>query len=154
MHTCERVSVCLLAATAVLPGCAAESAFTTTVPAAVDWHPTGITVAQGDKVKITAGGEWTHGHEGHLGYAPHYGPEGWDKLDQQLLIPEALVGVLVGRIADGQPFVVGARIQLTSSRSGELFLGMNEIPGPLAHENNAGQLDARVEIVHRINRLE
>ena len=147
MHTCQRALLSLLALTTVLAGCATKPTFTTTVPAAVDWHPTDIVVAHGDTVKITASGEWTHGHEGNMGYAPRYGPEGWDKLDQELLLPGALVGALVGRIGDGPLFLVGARIELTSSRSGELFLGINEIPGPSAHENNAGQLVARIKLV-------
>lgn len=153
MKTFGPALVCLLAVAAALPGCAANSAVTTTVPATADWHPTGITVAHGDTIKITASGQWTHGHEGNMGHAPRYGPEGWDKLDQQLVLPGALVGALVGRIGDGPPFLVGARFKLTASRSGELFLGINEIPGPPAHENNAGQLVARIEHVRLINGL-
>ena len=138
--------MCLTLTAVGLTGCATSHRSTVQVPATVDWQATGITVQPGDRVRIEARGTWSHGHEGYLGYAPHYGPDGYDKSDSTVLMATVNVGTLIGRIGQSAPFAVGRGIEFKSMFHGELFVGMNEQRGPHPHENNKGQLVATIQV--------
>jgi hypothetical protein len=113
------------------------------VAATREWTDTGVDLAPGDKLLITA--------TGTLKFAttvdpagPDGLPRGWKDLLRNLPANEAGRGALIGRIGDtdtSQPFLVGARREFLAPRSGRLFLGINQIQT----ERGEGTFHARIE---------
>lgn len=87
------------------------------------WQSVGVRLNAGDRVEISAGGEWlytpdeVHGPEGHARYpAPSYYP-----------LSNAPGGVLVGRIGEnGAPFLVGRGTWREVQQAGMLYLRIND----------------------------
>ena len=108
------------------------------------WSDTGIDVKAGEHILITASGK--------LRYADAMadnGPEGLDRGFKDLLriLPfnEAGRGALIGRIGDAdtaQPFLIGARRDVSSPINGRLSIGINQ------EKNSAGEgtYTVRVEV--------
>ena len=112
------------------------------VSAKKDWVSTGLTIDAGTKILIETDGQWSHGSQGNS--VPFYGPEGYDKKDSQVILPDANVGALVGRVASSNVFLIGQSPSLTASQSGELFLAINEVSGSVSHDNNDGELKVTI----------
>jgi hypothetical protein len=97
---------------------------TITVPSQQRWTPTGISVRQGETLRITA--------EGEIRVSPDPSdratPDGIvnQRFDKSAPLPRTLVGALIGRIGSGQPFGIGRNMQVPAPGSGALFLGIND----------------------------
>ena len=102
------------------------------------WTDTGIDVATGDAVQITAWGEVFHNEGSSIG------PEGFpNRPDLLTPLDRANHAGLLGRVgATGPPFYVGAGTTFTVGQEGRLFLGIND--GGL--ENNRGSFTAKVTV--------
>lgn len=115
------------------------------VPGSADWTATNITLQGGDEVIVSAAGSvdiWP-GCPTDCG-APTdcaalcpvvlgIGPEGSVPIDgivpesaPHILVPGAPLGVLVGRVGEGEPFVIGRESAFVADAAGELFLSVNE----------------------------
>jgi hypothetical protein len=91
------------------------------------WVDTGVDLAAGDKVTVTASGTLqlteateTNGPEGHS--------RGWKDLIRALPLNDAGRGALIGRVgsdAAAQPFVIGAKREFIAPANGRLFVGLN-----------------------------
>ena len=107
------------------------------------WQETGIELEEGQGLVVFARGSWSHGAE--TGFEPHYGADGFQKLDATALLPRVRIGTLLGRIGDGRPFPIGERLGLVALGEGRLQLAMNDVPGHFA--NNRGSLRVRIELL-------
>ncbi len=94
-----------------------------TVRAYRSWQDTGVKVIAGQKVSMLATGLWMNQMDGAL-----YGPAGSNRKDRMAIMPSAPVGVLIGRIGEAAPFVVGEGTTLVATTSGKLRLAMNDWP--------------------------
>lgn len=115
---------------------------TATIRAYESWQDTGVRVEAGDDVSIAVMGEWSNQKDGDL-----YGPGGDGNLDSGTIMPSAPVGIMLGRIGNSSPFVVGERADFTADASGPLQLVMNDWPP--GHGDNRGRVDAVISIAGR-----
>ena len=102
---------------------AGEGARTIQVSATRPWTPTGITVQKGDVIRFSSSGEIQFGpgaenRSGVNGKEGNYAP--------RATMPRVLVGGLIGRIGNAQPFGIGSQATITAPDSGQLFLGIND----------------------------
>ncbi|HZS48837.1 MAG TPA: hypothetical protein VFC63_27440 [Blastocatellia bacterium] len=111
---------------------------TVSIPAREDWTSSGIIVAKGQRVRITATGTVD------LGNGRRSGPEGIVLDDKDKLMPNSPTGALIAVIGDDNDnfIFVGKQADFVAQRSGRLFLSVNE--GNL--KDNVGSFSARVEI--------
>ncbi len=112
-----------------------------------EWTETGVILKKGDIVTISAKGKWSHGPEGVQGTRPRYGPAGYAKLDPAAILPEVNIGTLIAKVGDDEPVFVGKQSQIICSADGPLCLGMNEVTGTQAHENNDGRITASIQFM-------
>jgi len=105
----------------------------------LDWTNTYINVTRGDIIVIQASGAVSLDLAGHV-----CGPDGTSIKDPGKLIPEKPTGALIAVIGvDNNDFVfVGASGRFVATRSGLLFLGINEED----LTNNSGALSAKVRV--------
>jgi len=110
---------------------------TITVRAVASGVATGVTVAAGELVRITATGTATYGHEGQAGCAgiPTVGPDGvrstagkacTPKLDADAKVASAPIGALIARIGSGSWFLVGSGDAGAAPANGRLELAFND----------------------------
>ena len=94
-----------------------------TVPGNQQWIETDITVQQGANVDFRVAGEIEYAPNARVSAAgaPRREPGGGD-----VPIPNAPAGALIGRIDNGQPFVIGRNTSVRMPASGTLFLGIND----------------------------
>jgi len=114
------------------------------VPGTSQWTDTGMDVAPGDRLTISASGNMQN--SAGQGGGPEGLARGWRDLLRALPVNGAGSGALIGRIGDSDaavPFQVGASKQLTVNTSGRLFLGINQ----LASEQSSGSYRVNVAIV-------
>jgi hypothetical protein len=109
------------------------------VPADRPWTDTGLTVAPGQEISITA--------EGQISATPGIssGPDGVPgrAQDPMAVLPGANYAALIARIGDnGAPFLVGAEGTHRSDAAGPLQLGIND----QYHPDNTGRCIARVRL--------
>ncbi len=106
------------------------------------WLDTGIDLAPGDRVRITAGGELQFQMQG--GSGPDGQPRAWMDLLRSLPVNSAGRGALVARIGSGSaaPFAVGSNWELEVRQSGRLFLGVNQLEA----DSVSGKFDVTVEV--------
>jgi len=111
-----------------------------TVPADQTWTETGIRVAVGQELRITAKGTV------YAGPALSCGPTGFadrPEWDRYSVLPSAPHIALIGRIgSDGEPFYVGDSFTSGVERSGMLYLGINDRDAG----NNRGAYSAEIEV--------
>jgi hypothetical protein len=93
------------------------------VPAKEPWTPTAVTVRAGEKVRFSATGDI---HVNQTTTSTVTGAAGTTPASS-FPVRTAPAGTLIGRIGNGQPFVIGGAAQpLTMPESGPLFLGIND----------------------------
>ncbi len=113
-----------------------------TVKGTDKWLNTGIDVKPGDRLVITAVGEWKNDGKPQTyavtadGFSTYKNPGA--------VIPEANFASLIGRFGDaGKPFFIGSNYEGTSG-SGRLFLQMNDIEG--FFPDNVGELKINISV--------
>jgi len=108
-----------------------------TVSAQQHWTPTGIVLNRGDVFTVNASGEITIGG----GDNPKSTPGGSGRTDPANPLPNGSTGALIGRIANGQPFVIGTQTRIQAPAAGQLFLGINDTT--VADNQGAYQVQVR-----------
>jgi hypothetical protein len=124
------------------PGSTAPPARTqaVTVDARKAWTDTGVDLASGDRVAVSATGTIFHDASGSTG--PNGVAERVDLQQFNVLKGENHAG-LIGRIGDnGAPFAVGSDFASTNLAPGRLFLGIND----QGVDNNSGAFSAVVTV--------
>lgn len=122
------------------PGTLPARTETVTVDAREGFVDTGIDVAVGDRVAISANGVIFHDASGSTG--PNGVAERRD-LSQFSVIEAENHGALIGRIGDGgAPFAVGSDFSSASLAPGRLFLGVNDAGA----DNNRGAFTATITV--------
>lgn len=111
---------------------AAEGAGTVSVSGAVRWVATGLVVRQGEAIEFSARGEVDLAGDG----SDTAGVDGsiMGSRSSRATMPNELLGALVGRVGDGEPFGIGGQSRLVMPGDGELFLGVNDD----SHGDNKG----------------
>jgi len=94
-----------------------------TVPGNQQWIETDVTVQQGANVDFRVTGEIEYAPRARVtaAGAPRNAPGG-----PEVPIANAPAGALIGRIDNGQPFVIGRNTSVRMPASGTLFLGIND----------------------------
>ena len=113
--------------------------FTQAVYAYRQWQSTGLYLNSGDRVTLTARGQWS--------YSPvvgFNGPEGGRWAPTWYPLPSALGGSLLGRVGEtGPAFFVGRGTSFTTTEKGLLYVGINDdVLG-----DNEGALTLKIEVV-------
>jgi hypothetical protein len=103
------------------------------------WRSTGIYLQTGDRVTLTATGQWTYS-PAEVGL---HGPEGGKWAPAYYPLPSAPGGALLGRVGEtGQVFYVGHRLTFTAPAPGLLYLGINDdLLG-----DNVGALTVKIDV--------
>jgi hypothetical protein len=94
-----------------------------TVPGNQEWVSTNIHVNSGDRLTVNASGQVKYGpnreHQASVaGQRQHRG--------ENAPLPSAPLGALIGRIDDGQPFLIGGNRTVTAPATGTLYLRVND----------------------------
>jgi len=106
------------------------------VPANSQWTDTGMTVRRGERLYFTASGTVS------LGPGLSAEPDGRPGMRGSYQLPTALGGALIGRIGNGQPFLIGSSGQpFPIPANGRLFLGVNDDN----FADNSGAFTIRIE---------
>jgi len=118
------------------------------VPASSGWVSTGLFLSDGQNISITANG--LVDYNGQDSNAGESDPDGdgtsCDKASIESLINQKLDidcmmsgvswGMLIGKIENNPPFVIGSNYKFTANASGELYLGINDC---CSLEDNTGE---------------
>jgi len=109
------------------------------VSAQADWFATGIQLRRGERLEISAEGQWSNG-----GGTPRtVGPEGFVNYPfPGTPLASADLASLIARVGAGSMFPVGKRFTGLSPAAGELFLMMNDTRDSLS--DNTGALRVRI----------
>lgn len=93
------------------------------IPANQRWTETDLVVQNGETLQLRVTGEIAYAPNVRVGSAgaPRNAPGGDD-----VPIPNAPAGALIGRIDNGQPFLIGRDTSVRMPASGTLFLGIND----------------------------
>jgi len=113
------------------------------VPGSSQWTDTGVDLALGQSVTITATGALQFMDGNSPG--PEGAARGWKDLLRSMPVNSAGRGALIGRIGSddaAQPFLVGAQLKFMVRVPGRLFLGINGPSGDSAQ----GGFKAKIEI--------
>ena len=122
------------------------------VYARTGWSPAGVSIKQGHRVYISAGGKWSCGKKKELVNANGYPND--KKYHHYYVNPRlsprelknANYGKLIFKIGrDGQAQSAGTRGSATANASGRLYLGVNESASALG--DNSGHLTVKVTVV-------
>jgi hypothetical protein len=92
-----------------------------TVSARQRWTSTGIVVNRGERWSLQTSGQIRLNRGGVTA-----SPDGGNGNDPGSPLPNTLVGALIGRIGNGQPFAIGSQTSIGMPDSGELFFGVND----------------------------
>jgi hypothetical protein len=107
------------------------------VPARQRWTATGLTVRRGETLTVNATGEIKFGG----GADARASANGSNERSPENPIPGATTGTLIGRIGNGQPFVIGSQTTVQAPAAGQLFLGVND-----THlDDNDGSFQVRIQ---------
>jgi hypothetical protein len=96
---------------------------TYTIPANRQWTETDVNVRDGDTLELRVSGEIEYAPNVKVSAAgaPRRTPGGPD-----VPIGNAPAGALIGRVDNGQPFLIGRNTSVRMPASGTLFLGIND----------------------------
>jgi len=92
-----------------------------TVSARQRWTATGIVVNRGERWSLQTSSQIRLNRDGVTA-----SPDGGNGNDPGSPLPNTLVGALIGRIGNGQPFAIGSQTSIGMPDAGELFLGVND----------------------------
>ena len=94
-----------------------------TIPANQQWTETDVNVQQGNTLEVRVTGEIEYAPNARVSAAgaPRRTPGGND-----VPLPNEPAGALIGRIDNGQPFMIGRNTSVRVPASGTLFLGIND----------------------------
>lgn len=96
------------------------------VDASRAWTDTGVTVTAGQQLTFQASGQILFGRQASLSSGPA-GSTTFQGRHRPYPVPSAPVGALIGRVGNGQAFIIGANTQpITMPASGRLMLGVND----------------------------
>jgi PA-IL-like protein len=93
-----------------------------TISAQQAWSATGLVLNRGEVFNVNASGEISIGGGDNAKSTPN----GTGRIDGAASLPNVPTGTLIGRIANGQPFVIGNQTRITAPAAGQLFLGIND----------------------------
>jgi hypothetical protein len=93
-----------------------------TVAGTQQWTPTGIVVRRGEPLTVVASGDVKIGGGANQGASP----AGAGEMNAGNPLPSAPTGALIGRIGNGQPFLIGNQSRIQAPAAGQLFLGIND----------------------------
>jgi hypothetical protein len=100
------------------------TARTVTIPANQTWSNSGIDVRRGDLIHFRASGNVTLSQNpGDYG-TPAGANDG--RMAGNSPLRGVTGGMLIGRVGNGQPFVIGAQSDVTMPANGRLYLGVND----------------------------
>jgi len=136
--------------------------YTLTIPGTVPWTDTGINLAAGSVLEITASGTVTYGFSPGQSCGPNGGNvSGGPLFYPDSVVPSAITHSLIGKtggttaVGDGTPVpggtpgdgtgYVGASYNETISTGGELFLGFNDEVGGFG--DNGGSFSVTVDVL-------
>lgn len=129
LSSSEVARIALARTDAAASGTAATSGTATAPGTAVvsgnqPWTPTGLTVRKGEVLRFNTTGEVRVGP----GSEDVANPAGVlsARTAPGTPIPSSIVGALIGRIGNGQPFGIGNQTSVPMPASGVLFLGIND----------------------------
>ncbi len=102
------------------------------------WQSTGLYLKAGDRVRLTASGQWSYSPEAGL-----HGPRGAQPAPGYYPFPAALGGALLGRLGEtGDVFYVGERFTYVAPEAGFFYLQINDdLLG-----DNVGELTLKIEV--------
>jgi hypothetical protein len=100
------------------------------------WTPTGLSVRRGEPLTINASGEVRIAGPSGLAASPAGSSETYPNNP----MPGVPTGALIGRINNGQPFLIGNQSQVSAPAAGQLFLGINDSN----HGDNEGSFQVQV----------
>jgi hypothetical protein len=116
-----------------------------TVEGNVRWGDSGITVNEGDLIKISyKSGEW--------GGTSGISTIGWDcdsATYSDGLMPTAPGSSLIGKIGDSAPFCVGASPVITSQSTGKLYFSLNDCVSTGCYGDNHGSIVLLVSVTSK-----
>jgi hypothetical protein len=121
---------------------ATEKSTTVTVTGSNKWIDTGMDVAPGDKLHITATG--TVNFSDKTGISPAGAPREWKDAVRDYQVSNAGRGALVGQVGTDRavtPFLVGADGNITVMATGRLYLGINQD----SYAQPTGQFDVKID---------
>jgi hypothetical protein len=113
-----------------------------TVSAQQQWTATGLTVRRGEPITVSASGDIRIGGDNN----PSAGPGGASQTHPSNPLPSAPSGALIGRVNNGQPFLIGSQSRVTVPEAGQLFLGVNDS----YLSDNQGNFQVEVRRIGRI----
>jgi hypothetical protein len=93
-----------------------------TVSSQERWTPTGLEVRRGEPLNINASGEIRFGGGENMKATP----TGSGDTNRENPLPNVPTGTLIGRVGNGQPFVIGNQTRVQAPAAGQLFLGIND----------------------------
>ena len=105
------------------------------------WTATGITVRRGEPLTVSATGEIRIGGPSN----PTATPGGTGATEAQNPLPAAPTGALIGRVGNGQPFLIGNQTRIAAPAAGQLFLGINDS----YVQDNEGQFEVEIQSAAR-----
>jgi hypothetical protein len=120
---------------------AAFSQVTFGLPAQTQWLDTGVDIPSGQRLAVSAVGQWSNG-----GAQPRWvGPSGWPDVHLPgALEPSAPLGALVGKIGR-RTFLIGESYHpTTSAETGRLYLSMNDVAGSFS--DNRGFIQVSISV--------
>ncbi len=135
--------------------------FTLNIPDTVAWTDTGINIAAGSELEISASGTVTYGLSAGETIGPNGGNPGGSQFLPDAVVPSAILHSLIGKtggttaVGNGTPVpegtpgdgtgFVGVSYDKIISSGGELFLGFNEEVGGFS--DNSGSFSVTVTVV-------
>jgi hypothetical protein len=112
-----------------------------TVSSQQQWTPTGLIVRRGEPLTFEVSGEIRIGGPG----SPTATAAGSSDMNAANPLPAVPTGALIGRIGNGQPFLIGNQNRIQAPAAGQLFLGVNDSH----HQDNQGDFKVQVRRVTR-----
>jgi hypothetical protein len=111
------------------------------VAANQDWTATGVTVRDGETLFIRSSGEIRLNDSDRTTAAGIGGA----RRGAGFPLPSAPAGALIGRIDNGQPFLIGNQASVRMPDAGQLFLGINDD----VVSDNSGEFQVTISNVRR-----
>jgi hypothetical protein len=116
------------------------------VSAKEQWTPTGLVVRRGETITFNTTGE-VQLSTANDDPASAVGVKS-GRVTASAPVPRATAGALIGRVGNGQPFLIGNQTSVTMPASGQLFLGVNDDH----FADNSGEFRVEIARAGRVRR--